>query len=132
MLTPEKLKAGLQIRNRLVGERFALSLAKLPEGDIRKTFTDLVDEFCFASVWTRETIAVKERSMLTLAVLATLGRKEEFQLHTRGALNNGCTPAEVYEVVLHIAVYAGLPAGSAALRWAHEILDKQDEPKEGR
>ena len=123
MLTQEQFERGREIRDRIIGDRFAVALSRLPEGDIRKTFTDFVDEFCFGWVWTREAIGLKERSMLTLAVLATQARKEEFQIHTKGALNNGCSPQEIYEIALHVTVYAGVPAGAAALRWAREVIE---------
>lgn len=124
MITEEQFRKGRAIRDNIVGERIAAALERLPEGDIRQTFTDLVDQFCFGLVWTREGLPVKSRSMITVAMLAALGRKEEFEIHVRGALNNGCTAQEVYEIVLHASVYAGIPAGAAALRWARAVIEE--------
>jgi len=123
VISEEQFRKGRAIRDNIVGERIAAALDKLPQGDVRQVFTDLVDQFCFGLVWTRDGLPVKTRSMITVAMLAALGRKEEFEIHVRGALANGCTPQEIYEIVLHSSVYAGIPAGAAALRWARGVLE---------
>ena len=76
----------------------------------------LVTEWCWGTVWTREELDRRTRSLITLAMLTALGRTDEIRLHLRGAVNNGCTIEEIREVLLHAAVYCGVPAAVDAFR----------------
>src|SRR3954470_4536795 len=76
-------------------------------------FQDLITRFAWGSVWTREALDRRTRSCITLAVLTALGREDELTLHVRAARRNGLTPEEIGEVLLHTAVYAGVPAANA-------------------
>ena len=78
-------------------------------------------------MWTREGLDHKTRSMLTLAILTTLGKMTELKGHVRGAIHNGCTVEEIREVLLHATVYAGVPAGVDAFRNAKEALDALEQ-----
>ena len=72
-----------------------------------------------------KTLPWKTRSLVTLALMAALGREEEFKLHVGPALKNGVTPEELRSLLKQCAVYAGLPAGNAAFRWVREVLGKE-------
>jgi 4-carboxymuconolactone decarboxylase len=74
-------------------------------------------------VWTRPDLARRERSMITLGMLAALGRDEELAMHVRAGLRNGLTPAEIREVLLQVAVYAGVPAANRAFAIAASVLE---------
>jgi 4-carboxymuconolactone decarboxylase len=74
-------------------------------------------------VWTRDGLARRERSIATLSVLTALGREGELAIHVRGALNNGLTAEEIREILLHTAVYAGVPAANAAMGVAQRVRD---------
>jgi 4-carboxymuconolactone decarboxylase len=88
-------------------------------------FQELITRFAWGSVWTRDGLDRRTRSAITLAVLATLGRDEELALHVRAARRNGLTPEEIGEVLLHTAVYAGVPAANAAYAIAQRVLDEE-------
>ncbi len=78
--------------------------------------------FCFGATWGRSALTRKERSLLCLAIMTTLGRAEELKLHVMGAINNGCSVEEIKEVFMHCVIYVGLPTSSSALRVAEKTL----------
>ena len=82
-------------------------------------------EICaWGSVWSRPTISLRERSMLTLALLAALGNEEEFAMHIRATANTGASPDDVMEALLHVAVYAGVPRANAAIKIAKDVYNE--------
>jgi 4-carboxymuconolactone decarboxylase len=81
-----------------------------------------VTSYCWGAIWGREGLARRDRSLINLAMLAALGKTEELKLHVRGALNNGLSPDDIKEVLLQVAVYAGIPAGLSAFKAAHQVL----------
>jgi 4-carboxymuconolactone decarboxylase len=83
-------------------------------------FVNLITEAAWGHVWGRGTLPLRERSMVTLALLAGLGNDEEFKLHLRGTVNTGATPQDVAEVLLHVAIYAGVPRANHAMKLARE------------
>lgn len=90
-----------------------------------RPFQDLVTEYCWGEIWTRETLPKNTRSLITLAILMSLRATTELKGHVRGALRNGCTEEEIQEVLLHTTVYCGVPAGMEAFRAAKEVIDAQ-------
>ncbi|TDR89684.1 3-oxoadipate enol-lactonase [Enterovirga rhinocerotis] len=86
---------------------------------------DFVARYAFGEAWGDETLPWKTRSLVTLALTAALGQEDEFKLHLRPALRNGVTPDELRSLLKHSAVYAGLPAGTAAFRWVREVLGEE-------
>jgi 4-carboxymuconolactone decarboxylase len=93
-----------------------------PGAKIAPDFFQLVQQFCFGMFWAREELPVKQRSLVTVSQLAALGKLEELKGHLRGALNVGWTREELIEVLMHTAVYAGVPAAVGALNAAAEVL----------
>jgi 4-carboxymuconolactone decarboxylase len=85
-------------------------------------FQEFITEMAWGSVWTREGLDRRTRSAITVAILAALGREHELAMHVRAALRNGLTEDEVSEVLLHTAVYAGVPAANRAFAVAQEAL----------
>jgi len=81
-----------------------------------------ISDHAWGSTWLRDGLALKQRSLCTVAMLAALGHTQELKGHLRGALNNGATLIELREVLLHVAPYAGVPAAGAAFRAAVEWL----------
>ncbi|MFC7766347.1 carboxymuconolactone decarboxylase family protein [Leucobacter soli] len=80
-------------------------------------------EFCWGANWSREALSRRDRSLLNLVITGTLGRSAEFKLHLEGALrNNGVTVDEVKDTLIHLSVYAGIPAGVEAFRIAGEVV----------
>jgi 4-carboxymuconolactone decarboxylase len=77
----------------------------------------------WGDVWQRPGLELKTRSMITVAMLIAMGKQNELKGHVRGALNNGVTPAELQEILLHAAVYCGVPSAVEAFRTAAEVVD---------
>jgi 4-carboxymuconolactone decarboxylase len=90
-------------------------------------FQEMIVEAAWGHVWSRETITKRERSMLTIALLAALGNEEELAMHLRATRNTGASESDVLEALLHVAIYAGVPRANSAIRLAKEIFaGKQD------
>jgi 4-carboxymuconolactone decarboxylase len=86
-------------------------------------FQDLITRYAWGEIWTRPGLDRRTRSCITLAMLATLGHDEELAMHVRAALRNGLTADEIKEVLLQVAVYAGVPAANRAFKVAQQALD---------
>ena len=120
-MASELYDKGMKIRREVLGDEYVdRALATVDE--FTREFQQMVTEHAWGAIWSRPGLAKKQRSLINLAMLAALNRPEEFELHFRGALNNGCTRAELKETLLQIAVYCGMPAGVAAFRIARKVL----------
>ncbi|BCX16992.1 MAG: 3-oxoadipate enol-lactonase [Geminicoccaceae bacterium] len=119
---PRELYArGLEIRRAVLGDAWVdRALARTTELD--RAFQEMLTTWCWGAVWGRPGLPRRTRSLLNLAMLAALGHHEELKLHIRGALRNGVSEAEIGEVFLQVAVYAGVPAANSAFRIAKETL----------
>lgn len=114
---------GMKLRREVLGDDYVdRSLAGVD--DFNREFQQMVTEHAWGAIWARPGLSKKQRSLLNLGMLAALNRPEEFELHFRGALKNGCTIEELKETLLQIAVYCGMPAGVSAFRVARKILDE--------
>ena len=87
-------------------------------------FQDFIQRYAWGEVWNRPGLDRRQRSMITLAALTSLRAEGELELHVRAALRNGLTPEEIAEVLLHTAVYAGVPAANAAFAIAQRVLEE--------
>jgi 4-carboxymuconolactone decarboxylase len=94
--------------------------------DFAKPFQEFITRAAWGDVWSRPGIDRRMRSALTLALLAAGGHHEELALHVRAALDNGLSKEEIGEVLLHTAVYAGVPAANSAFRVAERVLAEPD------
>jgi 4-carboxymuconolactone decarboxylase len=94
-------------------------------------FIDFTQSQCWGYAWLRDGLSHKTRSMLNVCLLAGLGRWPEFEVHIRGALNNGVTPDEIAEILLHTAVYAGIPVAADGFRRADKIISEVAAEKKG-
>ena len=114
---------GMRVRRAVLGdEHVDRSIERTT--DFTRDFQDFITRFAWGEVWTRDGLDRRSRSMITLAVLTALGRENEIALHVRGALRNGLTRDEIGEVLLHTAVYAGVPAANAAFAIAQTVIDE--------
>jgi 4-carboxymuconolactone decarboxylase len=86
-------------------------------------FQEFTEEFCWGNVWPRPGLERRTRSMLNLAMLSCMGRWHEFEVHVRGAVNNGVTEEEIAEVLLQAGVYAGVPVAAEAMRRAKSVVE---------
>ena len=115
-------KTGLDMRRQVMGDAF-VDRALGNATEFTQPLPDFVNEHAWGSVWSREGLPLKTRSLITLAALTALKCPQELKGHVRGALNNGCTVEEIREALLHCAVYAGVPAAIDAFRAAQEVID---------
>lgn len=121
-MNDELFEKGLGIRKAVLGEDYVQRSIDSAD-DFTMPLQRLVTEYCWGEVWGRDTLPKKTRSMLNLAMLTALNRPHELKLHVRGALNNGCTPEEIREVLLQACIYAGVPAAVDAFRTAREVIE---------
>lgn len=113
--------AGLQIRRDMFGAD-TTDRQVAQANAFTRPMQDVVSRYCFGETWSREGLARRERSMVTLGVLCAMGRSQELKVHVAGALANGVTPLEIREVLLHAMVYCGVPLGVDAVRNAADVL----------
>lgn len=121
----EMYDKGREVRSAVLGQSY-VDKAVQNADDFTKPLQDLVTEYCWGAVWGRDELPRKTRSMLTVAMLAVLNRPQELRTHIRGALTNGVTRDEIREVLLQVAIYAGVPAAVDSFRVAKETLAEID------
>ena len=122
----EKYQKGMHVRREVLGDEY-VDKALATATDFTQPLQDLVTENCWGEIWTRKVIPNKTRSLITIATLAALKAPVELKAHVRGALRNGCSVAEIQEVLLQSAVYCGVPAGVEAFRAAKEVIESWEE-----
>jgi 4-carboxymuconolactone decarboxylase len=122
----EKYKKGMQIRKSVLGEDH-VERAEANKTDFDADFQRLITETAWGSVWARPGLDRKTRHLLTIAMLATLGNHEELAMHIRATRNTGVSREEVKELLLQVAVYAGIPAANAAIAVAKRVFSEMDE-----
>lgn len=114
---------GLKVRTEVMGEAF-VQKAIDNTNETTQELQDWINEHAWGSTWQRDGLPRSTRSLVTIAMLAALKAPTELKGHVRGALNNGCTPEEIKEVLLHSIVYCGAPAAQEAFRAAKEVLEE--------
>jgi 4-carboxymuconolactone decarboxylase len=112
---------GRKIMNELMGDGYVEGKDK-KKNSFSGVLNDYSEEVCFGRVWARGIIDRKQRSILNIAMLTALGRPAQLRNHVAGALNNGVTVDELREILLHTAVYCGLPAAGDAFKVAEDVL----------
>jgi len=111
----------LRKRRQVLGDAYVdRALANLD--DFNRDFQRLVTEYCWGEVWGDEALSPRERSILTLGMVAAIGKMGEFANHVRGARANGLTPNELRAILVQIAVYCGIPVGADCFQVAAQIL----------
>jgi 4-carboxymuconolactone decarboxylase len=115
--------------------RSVLGNAHVDRAEASKTpfdapFQELITEAAWGHVWSRDTISKRERSMITLALLAALGNHEEVAMHVRATANTGATRDDIMEAMLHVAIYAGVPRANHAIKIVKQTFDEMDKERE--
>lgn len=115
---------GLDVRRKVLGaERVQKADANV---DARlQPIRDFIDEHCWGAVWARPGLALKDRSIVAVSILAATGRGQELRTHVHGALNNGLTAEEIAEVLVQVSIYAGVPVGLEAFRAYKAVVDER-------
>ncbi len=118
----DAFERGLATRKKVMGEDF-VTRAFGGATDFTAPIQDHITRAAWGDVWQRPGLDLKTRSLITVAMLAALGKQHELKGHVRGALNNGASPQELQEVLLHAAIYCGVPSAVEAFRTAAEVVD---------
>lgn len=122
----EPFDTGMTTRRRVLGDAH-VDRAEATKTEFDAPFQQLITESAWGRVWSRDTITPRERSMLTIALLAGLGNDHELAMHIRATANTGATPSDVMEALLHVAIYAGVPRANHAMKIAKETFAAMEE-----
>jgi 4-carboxymuconolactone decarboxylase len=117
-------EAGMKVRREVLGDEH-VDQAVAQTSEFTSDFQDFITRYAWGSVWARPGLDRRTRSAITLAVLTALGREHELAMHVRAARRNGMSQAEIGEVLLHTAVYAGVPVANAAFAVAKRVLEEE-------
>ncbi|MGX1507214.1 UNVERIFIED_CONTAM: 3-oxoadipate enol-lactonase/4-carboxymuconolactone decarboxylase [Streptomyces graminofaciens] len=121
-------QAGMKVRREVLGDAHVDDV--LADGDdFTGDFQELITRFAWGEVWTRDGLDRRMRSCVTLTALVAGGHLEELAPHTRAALRNGLTPSEIREILIHTAVYCGVPAANSAFRVAQAVIQEETTPR---
>ncbi|MCZ8335219.1 MAG: 4-carboxymuconolactone decarboxylase [Rhodobacteraceae bacterium] len=112
---------GRATRRRVLGDAH-VDRATAAASPLDAPFQALITDAAWGHVWARDTIPLRERSLITIALLAALGNDDELVLHLRATRNTGATEADVMEALLHVAIYAGIPRANHAIRIAKDTF----------
>ena len=117
----QRFDGGMKIRREVLGADY-VDRGMAAADEFTMAMQDLTTRYCWGDIWSRPGLDRKQRSMINLAMIATLNRPHELKLHVKGALTNGLTKDEIKEIFLQVAVYAGIPAGMDSFRIAKEVF----------
>ena len=125
----ERYDRGMAVRRAVLGDAHVdRTLAK--RNDFNTDFQELITRYAWGEIWSRPELSRHVRSLLTIAMMVALNRGDELRLHLRGAFNNGVTRDEIKEVLLHCAIYAGVPAANSAYHIAEDVFAQMHPPPE--
>jgi 4-carboxymuconolactone decarboxylase len=117
---------GMTVRREVLGDSH-VDRAVANTTPVTADFQDFITRYAWGEIWSRPGLSRAERSMVTLTALVVLRQDEELAMHLRAALRNGLTPGQISEVLLHTAVYAGVPAANRAFAVAARVLAEEDQ-----
>jgi 3-oxoadipate enol-lactonase/4-carboxymuconolactone decarboxylase len=123
----ERAAQGMTVRRAVLGDEH-VDRAVAATTPLTAPFQDFITRYAWGDIWSRPGLSRAERSMITLTALVVLRQEEELAMHLRAALRNGLTPGQIGEVMLHTAVYAGVPAANRAFAIAREVLAEAGAP----
>jgi 4-carboxymuconolactone decarboxylase len=122
----EQYERGMEVRRAVLGDAH-VDRAVAGTTEFTAPFQEFITRYAWGGVWSRDGLDRRTRSVITLSVLTALGRENEIAMHVRAALTNGLTRAEIAEILIHTAIYAGVPASNAAFAIAQRVFDEVDE-----
>lgn len=130
MQDEERYEQGMTVRRAVLGDAHVdRTLANLTP--LNDEFQHFITRYAWGETWTRPGLDRHTRSMITIAMLIALNREAELKMHLRAAFNNGVTREELKELIMHSALYCGLPAANATMHLAQQVFDEQDAQQEG-
>lgn len=122
---PDRYQKGMQVRRSVLGDAH-VDRAEAAKTDFDLPFQTLITESAWGTVWADDTITQRERSMLTLALLAATGNFEEIPMHIRATANTGASKDDVMQAFLHVAIYAGVPKANHAIKLAKQTFAEME------
>ena len=125
-MTDDVYQRGMAVRRQVLGDEH-VDRAEAHRTTLTSDFQDLVTRYAWGEIWTRPGLDRRVRSCITVALMVALNRPEELAMHLRAARRNGVTLEELREVLLHTAVYCGMPAANHAFRIAQEVLEDRTD-----
>jgi len=120
----ELYERGLKLRRKLFGNK-AVEERMNALGEFGEPLQNIVNAYAYGDIWNRPGLPLKIKSLAMLGITAAINRPQEFRVHMNGALNNGCTPEEIREILLLVALYCGIPAANEAHRIAYETINER-------
>jgi len=120
----ERHAQGMKTRRKVLGDAH-VDRAEKNKTDFDQPFQELITEAAWGHVWSRPNISLRERSMITIALLAALGHDEEVAMHARATANTGASLEDIREALLHVAIYAGVPAANKAYKIVKDVFAKE-------
>lgn len=120
-----RYEEGMETRRSVLGDAH-VDRAEAAKTEFDEPFQELITEATWSHLWSRDNISKRERSMITIALLAALGHDEEVAMHVRAAQNTGATRDDIREALLHVAIYAGVPAANRAIKIAKKTFAEMD------
>jgi 4-carboxymuconolactone decarboxylase len=127
----DRYKQGMATRRAVLGAT-PVDNAEKNKTEFDEPFQTLITEAAWGHVWSRPEWTQRERSIVTIALLAALGHHDEVAMHVRATANTGATPEDLREAMLHVAIYAGVPAANTAIRIVKKTLEEMAAPDAGR
>jgi 4-carboxymuconolactone decarboxylase len=117
----ERYKTGMNVRRKVLGDAH-VDRASAQMTDLDADFQTFITEGAWGSVWSRPNLTLRERSILTIALLAALGQDDEVAMHVRATANTGATKDDIREALMHVAIYAGVPAANHAFKIVKKVF----------
>ncbi|MDS7594439.1 4-carboxymuconolactone decarboxylase [Agrobacterium tumefaciens] len=127
----DRYRAGMVTRRAVLGNEH-VDRASAASTEFDKPFQSLITEAAWGHVWSRPNFTKRERSIVTIALLAALGQDDEVAMHVRATANTGASREDVREALLHVAIYAGVPAANHAIKIAKRVYDQMDSEQTSR
>lgn len=125
----ERHETGMKTRRAVLGDAH-VEQAEASKTDFDAPFQDMITETAWGTLWSDETISRRERSMLTLALLAAMGNFDEIPMHIRACRNTGASPDDILQAFMHVAVYAGVPKANHAIKLAKATFAELEEAEQ--
>jgi len=127
----DRFLTGMATRRAVLGDAH-VDRTEANKTDFDAPFQAMITETAWGDVWSRPDWSKRERSMVTIALLAALGHHEELAMHVRATANTGATPEDMREAMLHVAIYAGVPAANTAIKIIKKTLDEMRDAQAAR
>lgn len=122
----ERYEQGMRIRRQVLGDAH-VDAAEADKTAFDEPFQTLITEAAWGNLWARDSLPLRDRSMLTIALLAATGNFDEIAMHIRATANTGASPSDVMEALLHVAIYAGVPRANRAIKIARQTYADMGE-----